>query len=110
MYEDNKLIFKSNKERILYFIDDFKSYNKNNVLEDTFTKGYCYYFALILKDRFDGSIYYDPKIGHFITKIGRDYYDITGCVTDKYKNNTLYSKDEWISIPSIINGCVLKHI
>ena len=40
--------------------------------------GNCYYFALILKDRFNGKIYYDSVNGHFITLINGQFYDWTG--------------------------------
>lgn len=41
--------------------------------------GNCYYFALILHDRFPGSvIYYDTIDGHFVTKIRDNYYDWRG--------------------------------
>lgn len=44
------------------------------------TTGNCYYFAVILKDRFNGTLYYDPIEGHFLCKIDSDYYDYTGKV------------------------------
>ena len=41
--------------------------------------GNCYYFSLILKDRFpEGSIYYDVINGHFVFKCEDNYYDWTG--------------------------------
>lgn len=41
--------------------------------------GNCYYFALILKDRFPGGdIYYDTIYGHFVYKYGTKYYDWSG--------------------------------
>jgi hypothetical protein len=40
--------------------------------------GNCYYFALILKDRFNGEIYYDVIDGHFVCKIEDKYYDWEG--------------------------------
>ena len=41
--------------------------------------GNCYYFALILKDRFpEGTIYYDVIRGHFVFKYYSRYYDWTG--------------------------------
>ena len=44
------------------------------------TNGNCYYFALILSDRFNGTIYYDVIEGHFICKIEENYYDYFGIV------------------------------
>lgn len=43
--------------------------------------GNCYYFALILKDRFGGEIYYDIIYGHFMLRIDDDFYDWTGKTT-----------------------------
>ena len=41
--------------------------------------GNCYYFSLILKDRFpDGIIYYDVIDGHFVFKYHESYYDWSG--------------------------------
>ena len=41
--------------------------------------GNCYYFSLILKDRFpDGVIYYDVINGHFVFKYLEKYYDWSG--------------------------------
>jgi hypothetical protein len=44
------------------------------------TNGNCYYFALILSNRFNGIIYYDVIDGHFICKIDNNYYDYFGIV------------------------------
>lgn len=41
----------------------------------------CYYFSLILKDRFpEGKIYYDIIPGHFVFKYKSEFYDWTGSV------------------------------
>lgn len=41
--------------------------------------GNCYYFALILKDRFPkGKVYYDVVYGHFFFKYDDKYYDWRG--------------------------------
>lgn len=43
--------------------------------------GNCYYFSLILKDRFPGgSVFYDVINGHFVFKYKGSYYDWTGMV------------------------------
>ena len=41
--------------------------------------GNCYYFAVILKDRFNGEIIYDPIQGHFLMKLIDKCYDFSGC-------------------------------
>lgn len=41
--------------------------------------GNCYYFALILKDRFPkGRIWYDVIYGHFIFELKGRFYDFSG--------------------------------
>ena len=92
------------------YIEFFKWYDKENVLINTFTKGYCYKFAVILKDRFDGEIFYEPIEGHFITKIGSKYWDIRGDVTSLYRNKELYSKEVYLRIDSIVKRCILKDL
>ena len=42
------------------------------------TEGNCYYFAVMLKDRFGGEIYYDSALGHFFLKIDNLNYDYWG--------------------------------
>lgn len=96
------------KDKVLKYIKNFKCYDKNDVLVNTFSKGYCYQFAVILKERFDGVILYDPIEGHFITLINDRLFDITGDVTDKYNINALYTKETYLSILSIVEGCLLK--
>lgn len=45
------------------------------------TDGNCYYFAIILKDRFpDGKIFYDVIYSHFIFQYQNKYYDWTGII------------------------------
>lgn len=61
------------------FINVFKAYHEREVY-DTFMYGCCYWFAIILKERFNGQIYYLPIENHFITKIENDFYDISGKV------------------------------
>lgn len=40
--------------------------------------GNCYYFSIILKERFGGEVYYDSTLGHFFLKIGKLNYDYNG--------------------------------
>ena len=64
-------------EDIIDFINRrFPNTDKSN---SNWLKGNCYYFALILKDRFINSeIYYDVIHGHFVTLIGDCLYDASG--------------------------------
>lgn len=64
-------------ESILEFIRIFNS--SENI--ELFTDNACYWFAIILSNRFSNSkIVYDPHQIHFATKIGNHIYDITGIV------------------------------
>ena len=48
--------------------------------------GNCYYFALILKDRFpNGFIYYDVTYGHFMYEVNGRFYDWSGEIAPKGK-------------------------
>ena len=45
------------------------------------TSGNCWYFSLILKDRFpNGIVLYDVINGHFIFQCNGKYYDWTGII------------------------------
>lgn len=59
------------------FINVFKTYHEKEIY-NTFMFGCCYWFAVILKERFQGEIYYLPIDNHFITKINNEFYDISG--------------------------------
>ena len=93
---------------ILQFIDKFKEYEKDNVLVKTFTEGFCYYFALILKSRFpEGKIYYYfPE--HFVFKYQDRLYDITGDCTEMWNDQeALYDWEEFQKIePSISKSTI----
>lgn len=65
-------------ENILHFIKKFSDFG-NQVVE-CFTKGNCFWFAMVLAMEFAGEIYYDPIVGHFATLIDGVMYDITGVV------------------------------
>ena len=65
-------------ENILRFIKRFSDFG-NQVVE-CFTKGNCFWFAMVLAMEFAGEIYYDPIVGHFATMIDGVMYDITGVV------------------------------
>lgn len=60
-------------QSILSFIQ--KRFPKNC----NWTSGNCYYFSLILKDRFPGGqIIYEPVVGHFMYKLENKCYDYLG--------------------------------
>ena len=67
-----------NSEHVLQFIKKFSDFG--NQVVDCFTKGNCFWFAMVLAMEFAGEIYYDPIVGHFATMINGVMYDITGVV------------------------------
>lgn len=62
----------TNSDSINKFINGFKP------VKDFFLNGYCYWFAKLLEDRFNGVIYYMPIKNHFISRINGHYYDANG--------------------------------
>lgn len=68
------------KDKVLDFI------HRRFQIDCNWLNGNCYYFSLILKDRFPrGSIFYNVTNGHFIFFYDGNYYDWTGIVaTDEY--------------------------
>lgn len=67
-------------EEILIFI------HKRFPINCSWLEGNCYYFAVILKERFQcGQIYYDIIDGHFVWGCNGKYYDWTGEIKPKGK-------------------------
>ena len=67
----------------------FLSRFHTGTVDEVFTSGCCYWFAVILHVRFPEScIVYDPVDNHFAVRIEDRVFDITGDVTD--------ASDEWI--------------
>ena len=54
-------------DKVISFINKFKFAYKGE-LEFVFTNGNCYYFAVILKERFGGEIYYLPIDNHLFVR------------------------------------------
>lgn len=98
------------------FIKDFKSFGTSKEIIDCFTKGYCYWFAYILKTRFPkGDIYYN-MIDHFVFKYNDKLYDITGDCTILWNNeyliawNELLEKEKGSSyLNSLFQNTILKN-
>lgn len=77
-------------DRIIKFIEHFRG------SEYTFLYGCCYWFAVILAERFREdcpAIMYEPVRGHFVTRIGDRYYDVRGDVTEMYQYKQMYDMD-----------------
>lgn len=66
----------NNNDKVLDFINRRFSNTENA----NWLNGNCYYFAIILRERFDGEIYYDVINGHFLTLIKDKIYDYSGVV------------------------------
>lgn len=77
------------------------------------TDGNCYYFTIILMDRFrgDGDIYYDVIAGHFIFKHGEKFYDWNG-IFEPYDDRNIVRWDDFkaydeLQFERIIEDCIL---
>ena len=72
--------------------------------------GNCYYFAVILRDRFPaGRILYDVVAGHFVTEIGGVRYDWSGVVDDLGRKYVAWDEFEAYDRPRyerVVEGCV----
>lgn len=100
--------------RILDFITKFKATHKEE-LEDVFSNGFCYYFAMILYFRFFkiGTIMYIPIYNHFCYKVRNNYYDINGLILDDEMIKLAEPWDTYKEADSlesfrIIRDCILK--
>lgn len=72
--------------------------------------GNCYYFSIILKDRFpEGKIFYDITYGHFVFKYHNEFYDWTGAVSPQGCLIEWESFDKYDSLlrQRIVRDCVL---
>lgn len=95
------------------FISKFKEKDKNGVLEETFLNGFCYFFSVILKEKFPrGSIFYSEKENHFLFMLNGILYDIRGNVASKYSFQDIVLWDSWwddmIHKQRIIRDCIEK--
>lgn len=92
---------------VLQFIDTIKKRYPYEI-EDTFSNGFCYWFAKILELRFGGTIYFNPDIIHFATLIGEQLFDVTGLIeVDK----NWFNWEDYQSCndtSTIYHSCILK--
>lgn len=88
---------------VLQFISQFRE------CKHTFLYGCCYWFAFILKERFNGQIYYNPIENHFATKINGDLYDVSGEITcDSFVLWDEYKKVDELEAARIERDCIKK--
>lgn len=106
---------------VIAFIDEFKSISREEI-QFIFYRGFCYWFAFILADRFNGEIWFNPKIVHFACKIEEELYDIYGKVDVGYSPVTGEydgSENDWQTwehfqllnheaAQSVIDSCIRK--
>lgn len=91
------------------FISNFK-FDYKEEIEVVFTEGNCYYFAVILRERFNGTIYYLPIDNHFVCKIADDFYDITGKLTlsESPVNWEDLEQQDSAHYKRIVRDCIMK--
>ena len=94
------------------FIEDFKCYDIKGEVSTTFLCGYCYYFSIILKERFPGTvIMYDEVGNHFSALINDRLYDITGDITSSKADfipwSSLRDRDSLL-YNRIVRDCICK--
>lgn len=111
MQEASNELIKYQTQVIEDFITDFKAMHPTEI-EDTFLHGYCFWFAKILEERFEGIIYYMPIDNHFITRIGNDYYDIRGKLNAEQINPcspwSEYEHTDSLEVGRIYRDCIYK--
>lgn len=99
---------------ILMFIGRFSTNSSGTTYREQviecFTQGCCYWFAYILKARFEdekgAEIVSDYTAGHFGTLIRGHVYDITGDVTDAYTWEP-WPCDDDLREKRITDGCIM---
>lgn len=74
---------------VMNFIKDFNKMSDD--LRGVFMNGYCYHFALILSNMFDGEILWHKGYGHIVCRIDDLCYDIEGVCDD-------YTPEEYVPI------------
>lgn len=79
--------FKGSNKNVLTFIANIlysRGIENPEIVRGIFAAGYCYYFALMLKDAFGGEICWHKGFSHIVWKDTRDdiVYDIDGVFYD----------------------------
>ena len=91
---------------VTYFISKFSS------AKDLFLYGLCYWFSIILHERFGGMIFYLPISNHFITWIDGSFYDASGDISDSLPEPPVlwetYAASDPAHAENIRRDCILK--
>lgn len=93
--------------QVISFINHFSSFGQPVI--DCFTRGNCYWFASLLKERFpDGEIVYNIVDNHFGWRRAGMTYDITGAIDGSgFINWNEYQKIDPLHCSRIIHDCVI---
>lgn len=90
------------------FINKFKHIHPS-IIEDLFLYGDCYYFAIILKERFsDAIIKYLVIDNHFVTEINGRIYDIRGDITNIINANQMIDWDNMESYDELLYKRIIR--
>lgn len=94
------------------FCETFRSKNEN--LIQIFNQGYCYHFACILHNIFNGKIMYNDIDNHFACLYDGKLYDIAGEINyphnDGYVDWAEYQRIEPLNSSRVLNECVYLNI
>ena len=76
------------------------------------TDGNCYYFAVILKDRFpEGKIFYDVVNGHFVFCYYGEFYDWNGVYNPMSVDSVVvwdaFNKYDSLQKERIVRNCIM---
>lgn len=100
---------KSKTKKLGLLIRDFATdFTRSN---EPFMNGFCYHFAVILRDLFDGEVWYNPIDNHYVTKINGDLYDARGVIQsnlDSYVPWEEYKKEDPLHAERLMQYCVYK--
>lgn len=93
----------TNTQKINDDIEDF--INRRFPIDCNWKSGNCYWFSVILHQRYPESvIYYDVIDGHFCVKIGESYYDWEGA----YSPNIPIEWDKFDKYDSLVKARVIR--
>lgn len=97
-------------DKVIKFIKQFQEFGSD--VTDCFSYGMCYYFAIILRERFNANIVYDPIMNHFAGEIDGQVYDITGFLSTyddpRWVYWEYYQEEDALHTYRIYRDCILK--
>ena len=110
------------EDKVIQFLDGMKEVFPQEI-KFVFYRGYCYWLAYILAGRFNGEIWFNPRIVHFAARINGKLYDIYGKIEpgispidgqenhseNQWCNWSLYQEYYQENIPNIVDSCIKKH-